>query len=66
MRFGLFAINFNTCADPAVAVRVAQAAESAGLDSVWTGEHLVLPDPRTDRSPLPPDAPMLDTIVAAS
>jgi probable F420-dependent oxidoreductase len=66
MRFGLFAINFNTCADPVVAVRVAQAAESAGLDSVWTGEHLVLPDPRTDRSPLPPGAPMIDTIVAAT
>jgi probable F420-dependent oxidoreductase len=66
MRFGLFAINFNTCADPEVAVRVALAAEAAGFDSVWTGEHVVLPDPRTPQSPLPPGAPMLDTVVAAS
>lgn len=66
MRLGLFAINFNTCADPDVAVRVARAAEAAGFDSVWTGEHVVLPDPRTPRSPLPPQAPMLDTVVAAS
>lgn len=66
MRLGLFAINYNTCADPASAVRVARAAEAAGFESVWTGEHLVLPSPRTKASPLPPEAPMLDTVVAAT
>ena len=43
MKYGLFAINYGTCADPEQAVRVAQYAESAGFESVWTAEHLVLP-----------------------
>jgi probable F420-dependent oxidoreductase len=63
MRVGLFAANFNACADPDVARRVAQAAEAAGFESLWTGEHPVLPDPRTPSSPLSPRAPMLDTVV---
>jgi len=66
VRLGLFAINCNTCADPESCVRVARAAEAAGFDSVWTGENLVLPDPRTPMSPLPAQAPMLDTVVAAT
>lgn len=53
VRLGLFAINCNTCADPESCVRVARAAEAAGFDSVWTGENLVLPDPRTPMSPVP-------------
>lgn len=64
VKFGLFAANFNACADPDTAVEVARAAEAAGFESLWTGEHIVLPDPKTPASPLPPDAPMLDTIVA--
>ncbi len=64
MRFGLFGINFGPCADPATAIRVAQAAEAAGLDSLWTGEHVVLPDPQVPPSPLPASVPMLDPAVA--
>ncbi len=64
MKIGLFAANFNACADPDTAVEVAKAAEAAGFESLWTGEHIVLPDPQTPASPLPPDTPMLDTIVA--
>lgn len=64
VKIGLFAANVNACADPETAVDVAQAAEAAGFESLWTGEHIVLPDPKTPASPLPPDAPMLDTIVA--
>ncbi len=64
MRIGLFAINFSTCADPEAAVAVAQAAEAAGFESVWTGEHIVLPDPMVERSPMPASTPILDTIVA--
>ncbi len=45
MKIGLFAINYGTCGDPASAVRVARAAEAAGFESIWTGEHVVLPDP---------------------
>ena len=43
MKFGLFAINYGTCADPDDAVRIARHAEAAGFESVWTGEHIVLP-----------------------
>jgi alkanesulfonate monooxygenase SsuD/methylene tetrahydromethanopterin reductase-like flavin-dependent oxidoreductase (luciferase family) len=39
MKPGLFAINFFTCGDPTVAVRVAQAAEAVGFESVWVGER---------------------------
>jgi probable F420-dependent oxidoreductase len=64
MRFGLFAINMGVCSQPEVAVQVAQAAEAAGFESAWTGEHVVLPDPRVPPSPLPPDHPLLDPAVA--
>jgi probable F420-dependent oxidoreductase len=64
VKIGLFAINYGTCGGPESAVRVAQAAEAAGLESVWTGEHIVLPDPMLDYFPLAPETPMLDTIVS--
>jgi probable F420-dependent oxidoreductase len=65
MRFGLFGINLDVLgADPPAAVRVAVAAEAAGWESVWTGEHYALPDPRVPPSPSEPDTPMLDPFVA--
>jgi probable F420-dependent oxidoreductase len=64
MHFGLFAINMGVCAEPHVAVRAAQEAEAAGFESVWTGEHVVLPDPHVPPSPLPPEYPLLDPAVA--
>src|SRR5215470_12895398 len=64
MKIGLFAINYGTCGDPQAAVTVAQAAEAAGFDSVWTGEHIVLPDPALSSFPLPTETPLLDTTVA--
>ncbi|HXC50164.1 MAG TPA: LLM class F420-dependent oxidoreductase [Candidatus Limnocylindrales bacterium] len=64
MKFGLFGINFGACAEPAVAIEIARAAEQAGFDSLWTGEHVVLPDPQVPPSPVPPQTPMLDPVVA--
>lgn len=65
MRLGLFGINLNACAtDPAGAIRVAEAAEAAGWESVWTGEHYVLPEPSVPVSPARGDTPMLDPFVA--
>ena len=64
MKVGLFAINYGTCADPETTVRVARHAEAAGFESVWTGAHLVLPDPAPPGSPFPPTLPLLDTVVA--
>ena len=66
MKFGIFGINTGPCADPEGAVRVAQLAEQAGFDSVWTAEHVVLPDPQEPPSPAPPQSPMLDPAVALS
>src|SRR3954468_2181081 len=64
LRFGLHGINQRLCADPAVAAQVARLAEEVGFDSLWAGEHVVLPDPRTPDSAMDPDDPILDPIVA--
>src|SRR5437867_180056 len=64
MKFGLFGINIGPCADPLVARRVAEEAEAAGFESVWTGEHVVLPDPQVSPSPVPPETPFLDPAVS--
>jgi probable F420-dependent oxidoreductase len=64
MKFGLFGINMRPCDNPATAARVARAAEEAGFDSLWTGEHIVLADPQTPPSPMPPEVPFVDSAVA--
>jgi len=64
VKFGIFGINTGPCAAPETAAKVARAAEAAGFESVWTGEHVVLPDPQQPPSPAAPDHPMLDPAVA--
>jgi len=59
MKLGLFGIGSGLCADPDIARRVAQVAEHQGIESLWTGEHVVLPDPQRPPSPVPPEFPML-------
>jgi len=66
MKFGLFSINMGVCVDPAIAAQVATSAEAAGFDSIWAGEHVVLPEPQAPPSPLPAHTPMLDPAVALS
>lgn len=61
---GLFGINMGTMAAPEVMTRVATEAEAAGYESVWTGEHIVLPDPQAPPSPAAPETPMVDTAVS--
>src|SRR5579862_6278356 len=51
-------------ADPSTVADVARAAEAAGLESVWMGEHVVLPDPQVPPSPLAPGHPVLDPVIA--
>jgi probable F420-dependent oxidoreductase len=63
MKFGLSPINMGVCSHPEVMTRVAQAAEAAGFDSLWVGEHVVLPVPRTPASPMDPQDPVLDPVV---
>jgi probable F420-dependent oxidoreductase len=64
LKFGLFSINAYACCEPAVAARVARAAEAAGFDSLWGGEHVVLPDPQAPPSPMAPHEPILDPVIA--
>jgi probable F420-dependent oxidoreductase len=60
MKIALFGINMGPLSDPAASLRVAQAAEAAGFESLWAGEHVVLPEPQTPPSPLPADYAMVD------
>src|SRR6476469_11167839 len=64
MKIALFATNIGPWTSPDALTRVARAAEQAGLESLWTGEHVVLPDPQVPPSPLPPEVPILDPVVA--
>ncbi len=64
MDIGLYGINMGPCRTPDASARVAQAAEAAGFESVWAGEHIVLPEPQAPPSPLPPSYPMLDPNIA--
>ena len=63
MKFGLFGINFGSCADPDVQRRVALAAEEVGFESIWTGEHVALPV-EGNPVPTPAETPFLDSVVA--
>jgi probable F420-dependent oxidoreductase len=49
---------------PSALATAARAAEAAGFDSVWAGEHIVLPDPQVPPSPMPPQDPALDPLLA--
>ena len=64
MKFGLYGINVGPCADPEVSARVARAAEEAGFDSLWTAEHVVLPDPQVPPSPVGPRENLLDPLAS--
>ncbi|HKV55498.1 MAG TPA: LLM class F420-dependent oxidoreductase [Candidatus Binataceae bacterium] len=64
MKIALFGINTGPCANPATAAKVARAAEAAGFESLWTGEHIVLPEPQAPPSPVPADTPFIDSAIA--
>lgn len=64
LAFGLFEMNTGPCSFPDTAARIARLAEDAGWDSLWMGEHVVLPEPRIPASPSGPRARILDPVVA--
>jgi len=64
MKIALFGINYGPCADREAARDVARAAEAAGFESLWTGEHIVLPDPQAPPSPAAPETPFIDSLIA--
>jgi probable F420-dependent oxidoreductase len=51
MKFGLRYANLGRYVDGAAAVELAQAAEEAGFDSIWTVEHVVVPHGYQSRYP---------------
>lgn len=63
MDIGIFAMNSGACAEPETMLEVARRAEALGYESVWAGEHVVLPSPRVPPSPLKPDTKLLDPLV---
>jgi probable F420-dependent oxidoreductase len=64
MRLGLVHVNMGPLSRPDAVAQAVQAAEAAGFDSVWAGEHLVLPDPQVPPSPMAPQDPALDSLLA--
>jgi probable F420-dependent oxidoreductase len=60
MKFGLFGMNMRPCVTPEAIAAVARAAENAGFESFWGGEHLALADPRVPGSPMPPETVFVD------
>ena len=66
MKLGLFGINNGPCSEPETMQAVAIEAEKVGFESVWTGEHVVLPDPQVPPSPAPPLMSMVHPSTALS
>ena len=66
MLLGIAHVNMGSMSRPDALVKAALAAEAAGFDSVWAGEHLVLPDPQVPPSPMRPQDPALDSLLALS
>jgi len=64
VKLGLFSINMGSSTQPDQLVAAARDAEAAGFESVWAGEHIVLPDPQVPPSPMPPQDPALDSLLA--
>ena len=61
---GLFAVNMGVSAEPEELVATARAAEAAGFESLWAGEHVMLPDPQAPPSPMAPQDAALDPLLA--
>ena len=64
MRLGLVHVNMGSMSQPDALAKAAREAETAGFDSVWAGEHVVLPDPQVPPSPMHPQDPALDPLLA--
>jgi probable F420-dependent oxidoreductase len=63
MRLGVFGLNSMAVHLPDTTLALARQAEQLGYDSVWCGEHVVLPSPRVPPAPMEPGDPILDPLV---
>jgi alkanesulfonate monooxygenase SsuD/methylene tetrahydromethanopterin reductase-like flavin-dependent oxidoreductase (luciferase family) len=66
VELGVQGLNAKATLGPAVTRRIARRAEELGYTSWWAGEHVVLPSPRTQGSPMDPRDPILDPLVHLS
>ena len=64
VKLGLFNINMGANASPERIAGVARTAETLGFESLWAGEHIVLPDPQAPPSPMAPQDPCIDAVLA--
>lgn len=70
MKIGLFSTFMSPIATPEMITKFAADAESAGIHSLWMGEHVVLfdktefpyPGSASGKLPVPPGGGMLDTV----
>jgi len=60
LKFGLTSINLGATSYPEALVRIAQAAETAGFDSLWAGEHHILAE---SSSHIPATTHLLNPVV---
>jgi probable F420-dependent oxidoreductase len=58
MKFGLRYCNTGRYVDPQAAIALAQAAEAAGFESLWTVEHTIVPDGYASAYPYDPSGKM--------
>jgi len=58
MKFGLRYASLGRYSNGPAAVELAQAAEAAGFDSIWTVEHVVVPHAYQSRYPYSPTGRM--------
>lgn len=58
MQFGVMFANTGHGASPDGAIRLAQAAEAGGFDTLWTVEHVVVPSGYESRYPYDPSGKM--------
>jgi probable F420-dependent oxidoreductase len=63
MKLGLFSINSGPCSWPEGALHIALLAEELGYESLWAGEHVVVPSPQVPPSRVAPTLRILDPLV---
>ncbi len=63
MHLGLAGTNIGGLSSPSTAVRLAVLAEELGYESLWTSEHILLPDVPSGEHRWPADLPMLDPLL---
>jgi probable F420-dependent oxidoreductase len=63
MHLGVFGLNASSTYRPEETARLVRLADELGYDSIWAGEHVVLPSPHVAPAPMQPTDPILDPLV---